>query len=147
MQPSIPPAPGPTLAHTQRIGYLGKAMTESKDHMALLARIASALERLAPQAPAAPSWTAAEAFVWEANSRALTPLTNVSRVPLALLKGIDRQRDQLLANTRRFANGLPANNALLWGARGTGKSAIVKAVHATVAAEGSAPLKLIEIHR
>lgn len=118
----------------------------SHDEQAFLERIARALERLSPPAPAAPVWTAAEGFVWEADARALMPLAKIARVPLALLKGIDRQRDQLAANTRRFAKGLPANNALLWGARGTGKSALVKAVHAAVAAEVPA-LKLVEIHR
>jgi predicted AAA+ superfamily ATPase len=118
----------------------------SQDEQALLERIARALERLSPPTPAAPVWTAAEGFVWEAEGRALMPLAKIARVPLALLKGIDRQRDQLLANTRRFAQGYPANNALLWGARGTGKSALVKAVHAAVAVEMPA-LKLVEIHR
>jgi len=113
----------------------------------LLERIARALERLSPTPPAAPQWQAAEAFVWEAGHGALVPLAKIARVPLTLLKGIDRQRDQLMANTRRFALGLPANNALLWGARGTGKSALVKAVHAAVAAQSETPLKLIEIHR
>jgi hypothetical protein len=122
-------------------------MTDSSEQMALLARIASALERLAPAPVAHPSWTEAEGYVWDAPRHALTPLPKIARVPLPLLKGIDRQRDQLLANTRRFAQGLPANNALLWGARGTGKSALVKAVHAAVSAEPSAKLKLIEIHR
>ena len=122
-------------------------MRMSHDDPAVLERIARALERLSPPAPAAPAWGAAEGFVWEAEARALLPLAKIARVPLSLLKGIDRQRDQLLANTRRFAQGLPAHNALLWGARGTGKSALVKAVHAAIAAETGAPLKLVEIHR
>lgn len=117
------------------------------DQQALLERIAKALERLSPPSPHAPAWGAAEGFVWEAEGRALLPLARIARLPLPLLKGIDRQRDQLLSNTRRFAQGLPANNALLWGARGTGKSALVKAVHAAVAAETGAALKLVEIHR
>jgi uncharacterized protein len=117
------------------------------DQSTLLERIASALERLSPSPPAAPQWDAAEGFVWEPGRRTLLPLAKIARVPLPLLKGIDHQRDQLIANTRRFAQSLPANNALLWGARGTGKSALVKAVHAVVAAESSAPLKLVEIHR
>jgi predicted AAA+ superfamily ATPase len=120
-------------------------MTAEPSPHALLERIAAALERLAPQPSPATDWTASEGFVWDARTHALTPLTSIARVPLALLKGLDRQRDQLLANTRRFAQGLPANNALLWGARGTGKSALVKAVHASIADE--TPLKLIEIHR
>ena len=120
-------------------------MTAEPSQHALLERIAAALERLAPAPIPATGWTESEGFVWDAGKHAFAPLTSIARVPLALLKGIDRQRDQLLANTRRFAQGLPANNALLWGARGTGKSALVKAVHASIAAE--APLKLIEIHR
>jgi uncharacterized protein len=119
----------------------------SKDETPLLERIARALERLAGEAPSAPQWQAAEGFVWDASRNALDPLAHIARLPLSLLRGIDRQRDQLLANTRRFANGLPANNALLWGARGTGKSALVKAVHASVASEGHKNLKLVEIHR
>jgi len=122
-------------------------MTSETDHLALLERIAAALERLAPDPIPAPPWSASEGFVWDAGKNSLAPLPSIARVPLALLKGIDRQRDQLLANTRRFAMGLPANNALLWGARGTGKSALVKAVHASVAAGAPMPLKLVEIHR
>jgi len=117
------------------------------DQSELLKRIACALERLSPAPAATPHWQAADGFVWEPGHRAVTPLARIARVPLPLLKGIDHQRDQLMANTRRFAQGLPANNALLWGARGTGKSALVKAVHATVATDASAPLKLIEVHR
>jgi uncharacterized protein len=115
--------------------------------LALLERIAQALERLSPPPARAPDWQGAEGFIWDPSHRALQPLATIARVPLDLLKGIDRQRDQLMANTRRFAQGLPANNALLWGARGTGKSALVKAVHATVAAQAPTPLKLVEIHR
>jgi hypothetical protein len=115
-------------------------------------RIAAALERLAPAALSSPDFEAADAFVWHPPGRRLAPITRVNRVEMSLLKGIDRVRDLLLENTERFARGLPANNALLWGARGMGKSSLVKAVHATVnAAPGSksAPsrLKLIEIHR
>jgi uncharacterized protein len=112
-----------------------------------LARIAAALERLSPPAPPALDFAAAEAFLWHADSGRLTPVPIVSRVELALLKGIDRQADALLENTRRFAAGLPANNALLWGARGMGKSSLVKAVHATVNAETKGGLALVEIHR
>ncbi len=116
----------------------------------VLERIAGALERLAPTAPDLPDFSAAEAFVWHAGSGRLLPVQNVNRVALPLLKGIDRARDTLLENTVRFAAGLPANNALLWGARGMGKSSLVKAAHAVVAAEqpeGAPALKLIEIHR
>jgi uncharacterized protein len=111
-------------------------------------RIAAALERLAPVLPAPPDFEAADAFVWHPPGR-LAPIRRVNRVDMSLLKGIDRVRDLLLENTERFARGLPANNALLWGARGMGKSSLVKAVHATVNATppGTARLKLIEIHR
>jgi hypothetical protein len=111
-------------------------------------RIAAALERLAPALPAPPDFSAADAFVWHPPGR-LAPIKRVNRVEMSLLKGIDRVRDLLLENTERFARGLPANNALLWGARGMGKSSLVKAVHATVNAtpQGTARLKLIEIHR
>jgi predicted AAA+ superfamily ATPase len=114
-------------------------------------RIAAALERLAPTVLATPDFAAADAFVWQPPGRRLAPVARVNRVEMSLLKGIDRVRDLLLENTERFARGLPANNALLWGARGMGKSSLVKAVHATVnaaAGRGSpARLKLIEIHR
>jgi len=110
-------------------------------------RIAAALERLAPALPAAPDFAAADAFVWHPPGR-LAPISHVNRVEMSLLKGIDRVRDLLLENTERFARGLPANNALLWGARGMGKSSLVKAVHAAVnAGAARARLKLIEIHR
>jgi predicted AAA+ superfamily ATPase len=116
-------------------------------------RIAAALERLAPGAPAAPLLAAADAFSWHPDGRRLVPVARVNRVEMSLLKGIDRMRDVLLENTERFARGLPANNALLWGARGMGKSSLVKAVHATVNAahgrrkESNGLLKLVEIHR
>jgi predicted AAA+ superfamily ATPase len=112
----------------------------------LLGRIAAALERLAPPPPEPVDLDAAEAFVFEGGER-LRPVAKVHRVELDLLRGIDRVAQILLDNTRRFARGLPANNALLWGARGMGKSSLVKAVHARVNAEGLGPLKLIEIHR
>jgi predicted AAA+ superfamily ATPase len=109
-----------------------------------LSRIAAALERLAPP-PAAPAdLTKAEAFVWRPGG--FTPVANPERVPLELILGVDRQRDALMANTRRFASGALANNALLWGVRGAGKSALIKAVHATVAAH-HADLKLVETAR
>ena len=116
---------------------------------AVLQRIAEALERLAPPAPPAPDFSAADAFVWRAERGALSPIARVNRVDIALLKGVDRVRDQLMENTRRFARGLPANNALLWGARGMGKSSLVKAAHAAIshAEPGQARLKLVEIHR
>ncbi len=111
-----------------------------------LARIAEALERLAPPDPAPPDLTRAQAFLWRAHSGAFAPIAAPERLPLDLLKGVDRQRDALIANTLRFAAGHPANNALLWGARGTGKSALVKAVHAAAAA-AHPDLKLVEIAR
>jgi uncharacterized protein len=118
----------------------------------LLARIAGALERLAPQRASAPDLAGADAFVWHPDGRRLAAVARVNRVEMSLLKGIDRVRDVLVENTERFAKGLPANNALLWGARGMGKSSLVKASHAGVnamlARQGkSSPLKLIEIHR
>jgi predicted AAA+ superfamily ATPase len=113
----------------------------------LLHRIADALERLAPAGAAVNDFGAAEAFVWHADREWLEPVPTVNRVPIALLRGIDRVRDILLENTERFAAGLPANNVLLWGARGTGKSALVKATHAAVNEARPGALALIEIHR
>jgi predicted AAA+ superfamily ATPase len=113
-------------------------------------RIAGALERLAPPPPRAPDFTVADAYVWHPAGRTLAPVPRVNRVDMSLLKGIDRMRDILVENTERFARGLPANNALLWGARGMGKSSLVKAAHAAVNQElGAAAglLKLVEIHR
>ncbi len=111
----------------------------------LLARIAEALDRLAPPARARPDLGAADAFVWHPERLSLAPVRQVSGVALELLQGIDQQKGILLENTQRFAAGLPANNAMLWGARGMGKSSLVKAVHAEVNRE--TPLALIEIHR
>src|SRR3954447_21115083 len=102
------------------------------DFAANLARIVAAVERMAPPAAAKPDFAAAEACVWQAASCSLLPVAKVNRVELALLKGIDRVRDQLSENTERFARGYPANNALLWGARGMGKSSLVKAIHADI---------------
>jgi len=111
-----------------------------------LTRIAEALERLRPPPAAAPDWDAADAFVWHADPDHLAPVPKVNRVDLSLLLGIDRSRDTLMANTRQFARGLPANNALLWGARGMGKSSLVKAAHAAVLAEGLR-VALVEVQR
>ena len=110
-----------------------------------LARIAAALERLAPL-PAPPPDFRAEAFLWHADPDRLMAVRSVARVDIALLIGVNRARDTLLANTRHFAAGLPANNALLWGARGMGKSSLVKAVHAAIRAEGH-DLKIVELSR
>jgi hypothetical protein len=120
-------------------------MTDDKTLNECLERIASALERLAPPAVPAIDFTSADAYVWQPDGDRLAPVPAVSRVPLDLLRGIDRVRDILLDNTRRFASGFPANNALLWGARGMGKSSLVKAAHAEINAESD--LVLIEIHR
>jgi predicted AAA+ superfamily ATPase len=111
-----------------------------------LDRIAAALERISPPPGAAPDFAAAEGFVWHVAPERLDPVPNVSRVEVGLLVGIDRARDILVDNTRQFARGLPANNALLWGARGMGKSSLVKAVHALVAAE-TPGLKIVEMQR
>ncbi len=128
-------APGPAAATSQVV--------------AALARIAAALEAMAPQPVPATDFAAAEAFVWQAERGRLQPVHRVNRVPLALLRGVDRVRDMLVDNTERFARGFGANNVLLWGARGMGKSSLVKAAHAAIAAMPglAAPLKLVEIHR
>jgi uncharacterized protein len=117
----------------------------------LLERIAAALDRLAPAPKILPNLDVADAFVWHPDGT-LSPVPRVNRVEMSLLKGVDRMRDVLVENTERFAKGLPANNALLWGARGMGKSSLVKAAHAAVNASMAraserGPLKLIEIHR
>ena len=112
-----------------------------------LTRIADALERLAPPPPAPPRLETADAFIWRADRQSLEAVDKVNRVDVGLLQGIAPQRDILLANTQRFADGLPANNALLWGARGTGKSSLVKAVHAEINRRHPGRLVLIEIHR
>ena len=111
-----------------------------------LARIADALERMAPPAAQTPDWDAADAFVWHADPDHLEPVAQISRVGVEMLVGVDRARDTLMANTRQFARGYAANNALLWGARGMGKSSLVKAAHGAVVAEGL-PLKLVEMQR
>ncbi|WP_026608191.1 ATP-binding protein [Methylocapsa acidiphila] len=118
----------------------------------ILERIAAALERLAPPPPSPPDFNAADAFVWHAARALLQPVPRVNRVEMNLLRGVDRLRDTLLDNTLRFAKGFAANNALLWGARGMGKSSLVKAAHAEAnarlsAAPGFTPMKLVEIHR
>jgi predicted AAA+ superfamily ATPase len=123
-------------------GWKGLTMDE-----AIWLRIAEALERLAPPKPAAPDLSGAEAFVWHPSPARLAPVTRVSRVDISLLRGIEQQKAILLENTSRFAAGLPANNAMLWGARGMGKSSLVKAVHAAVNSQTGTDLALIEIHR
>jgi predicted AAA+ superfamily ATPase len=113
----------------------------------LLTRIADALERLAPPPPAALDLSRADAYVWHPSPAHLTPVLQISRVDIRLLKGVDRQKSILVENTLRFARGLPANNAMLWGARGMGKSSLVKATHAVATQENPGCLVLIEIHR
>ncbi|MGH6684479.1 MAG: ATP-binding protein, partial [Pseudolabrys sp.] len=114
----------------------------------VLDRIAAALERLAPQRAGLPDFAAADAYIWHPDGHRLAAVARVNRVDMSLLKGIDRVRDTLMENTERFAKGLPANNALLWGARGMGKSSLVKASHAAInAGHARGMLKLIEIHR
>ena len=111
-----------------------------------LERIAGALERMSPAPMGVPDWAAADAWLWSTEPDALIPIAKVNRVEMDLLIGIDRSRDTLMENTTRFARGLPANNALLWGARGMGKSSLVKASHADANAQ-TGNLHLIEINR
>ena len=112
-----------------------------------LTRIADALDRLSPPPPRSAQLDEADAFVWRADPEGLDPVHKVNRVDLSLLQGIGPQQEILLDNTRRFADGLTANNALLWGARGTGKSSLVKAVHAEINRARPRSLALVEIHR
>ena len=109
-------------------------------------RIAAALERMAPAPMPTPDFSIASAFVWHTDPERLEPVETVSRIDLSLLVGVDRSRDTLLANTEQFARGLPANNALLWGARGMGKSSLVKAVHGSIHAKHDT-LCLVELQR
>jgi hypothetical protein len=138
---------------TTKTGHAAASEDELLRHLAnadgaVLERIAAALERLAPAPPPPLDFGAADAFVWHPERNRLAGVRRVNRVEMSLLKGIDRVRDLLVENTERFAKGLPANNALLWGARGMGKSSLVKAAHAAIgAAHPKAGLKLIEIHR
>ena len=122
-----------------------------QDFGPLLNRIADALERLAPADRQPVDLAATDAFVWHATPNGaggwLEPIAKVNRLPLDLLQGIDRQADILLENTRRFAAGLPANNALLWGARGTGKSSLIKSIHGVINEATPGALTLVEIHR
>lgn len=128
-------------------------MTAPLQKPRLLERLVAAIERLAPVPRTPVSWDAAEAFIWQADSGQFVPVREINRVTISLLQGIDDARDKLLENTKRFADGLPANNSLLWGARGTGKSSLVKAVHGAIAEQlvtelkSDTRLKLIEIHR
>lgn len=122
-------------------------MSLDADIHALLTRIADALDRLSPP-PSAPSDIhAADGFIWNAEHGRLDPVKKINRVDMNLLKGVELQRKTLLENTQRFAKGFPANNALLWGARGMGKSSLVKAIHAEINAETPGALALVEMHR
>ncbi|WP_394689284.1 ATP-binding protein [Hoeflea sp.] len=114
-----------------------------------LSRLARAVESLSAPAPAPTDFNAADCFVWNAEGGNLVPIAKPNRIEIDLIKAVDHVRDILFDNTRRFAFGLPANNVLLWGARGMGKSSLVKSVHAALSGDAalSAPLKLIEIHR
>ena len=120
---------------------------DNQEMNALLTRIADSLERLAPPPPAANDLSAADAFVWHADQKSFDPIHSVNSLDLSLLKGIEQQSGTLLENTRQFANRLPANNALLWGARGAGKSSLVKSVHGEINEEKPGALALVEIHR
>jgi predicted AAA+ superfamily ATPase len=110
-------------------------------------RIAEALERMSPPPASDVDLGGAEAFIWQPRGGMLVPVRKISRVALNLLQGVAPQKQTLLENTQRFADGLPANNAMLWGARGMGKSSLVKAVHAAVNQRRAGALRLIEIHR
>ena len=114
-----------------------------------LDRLVAAVEKLAPAGVEPTDLSSADCFVWSAEQGVLEPVQRVNRVEIGLIRGVDRVRDILSDNTERFASGLPANNVLLWGARGMGKSSLVKAVHAAINArkDGAGPLKLVEIHR
>lgn len=124
--------------------------TPAENFHPTLLRIADALDRMAPAIAEKTDFSAADAFVWNARAAALKPVPNVNRVDISLLQGIDQVRDILLQNTLQFAAGYAANNALLWGARGMGKSSVVKAIHAhvnTIAQSNEQKLKFVEIHR
>jgi len=132
---------------SQSVNSSGMGAGADQSLFPLLTRIAEALERLAPPPDRPLDFGAADAFVWHPDPDRLEPVPVVNRVDIMLLQGIERQREILLDNTRRFAAGLPANNALLWGARGTGKSSLVKAAHAAICLERPGELALVEIHR
>jgi predicted AAA+ superfamily ATPase len=110
-------------------------------------RLTDAVERLAGPAPAKNDWSAADCFVWSAENKSLQPVPRPNRIALQLIRGVDHVRDILYENTLRFAEGFPANNVLLWGARGMGKSSLVKAVHEDVRNATGVSLKLVEVHR
>lgn len=113
----------------------------------ILNRIAEALERLSPNIDEKIDLSKSDGFIYDDSLKNLKPVKKISRVPIQLLKGLENQKDILLKNTQNFANNLPANNALLWGAKGTGKSSLVKSVHAEINIQNNEKIKLIEIHR
>ena len=113
----------------------------------ILNRIVEALERLSPNIDEKIDLSKSDGFVYDDSLKNLKPVKKISRVPIQLLKGLENQKDILLKNTQNFANNLPANNALLWGAKGTGKSSLVKSVHAEINIQNNEKIKLIEIHR
>ena len=113
----------------------------------ILNRIAEALERISPNIDEKIDLSKSDGFVYDDSLKNLKPVKKISRVPIQLLKGLENQKDILLKNTQNFANNLPANNALLWGAKGTGKSSLVKSVHAEINIQNNEKIKLIEIHR
>jgi uncharacterized protein len=125
------------------------AVTEDgvKSILTELRRIADALERQAGPVAATPAWSEADCFVWNPAKLSLVPVPRVNRVDLSLIRGVDHVKNILHENSQRFAEGLPANNVLLWGARGMGKSSLVKAVHAAINKGRPNPLKLVEVHR
>ena len=125
----------------------GNGKPDETEIPVLLARIADALDRAAPGEPTPADLRNGEAFIWHAEDNRLVPVREINRLDLDLLVGIDRPASTLLENTRRFARGLPANNALLWGARGMGKSSLVKSVHGAINAEMGGGLGLVEVHR
>ena len=125
----------------------GNGKPDETEIPVLLARIADALDRAAPGEQTPADLRNGEAFIWHAEDNRLVPVREINRLDLDLLVGIDRPASTLLENTRRFARGLPANNALLWGARGMGKSSLVKSVHGAISAEMGGGLGLVEVHR
>jgi predicted AAA+ superfamily ATPase len=129
--------------------FRGSSMQDTKINLLIneMQKLSAAIERIAGPAPAVNDWDAAECFVWAPQRLHLQPVSKPNRVDLTLIRGVDHVRDILFDNTMRFAEGFPANNVLLWGARGMGKSSLVKAVHASVARDAGIRLKLVEVHR
>ncbi|MCD2175198.1 ATP-binding protein [Rhizobium sp. C4] len=124
-------------------------MSDTTTHELLIEirQLREALERIAGPKPAENDWSSADCFVWSPARSFLQPVARPNRVKLELIHGVDHVRDILFENTKRFAEGLSANNVLLWGARGMGKSSLVKAVHARLCEDPALALKLVEIHR